>query len=128
MKKRILVVDDEPYIQEVAQICLEMLAGWTVITASSGTEAIAKAELEQPDAILLDVLMPDMDGMTTFSHLQANPATQAIPVLMLSAKAQSSDAYPYKAVGIKAAIAKPFDPLTLANQIAQVLGWSIPAA
>lgn len=126
MTKRILVVDDEPHIQEVAQICLEMLAGWTVITASSGTEAIQKAEQEQPDAILLDVMMPDMDGLTTFRHLQANPATQLIPVLMLSAKAQSSDSDQYQDVGIKAAIAKPFDPLMLATQIAHVLGWSTP--
>jgi CheY-like chemotaxis protein len=72
--KRILVVDNEPSIQEVAQICLETVAGWQVTIAGSGLEGLATAEREQPDAILLDVMMPDMDGLDTFSKLQANPA------------------------------------------------------
>ena len=79
--KRILVVDNEAYIQEVAQICLETIAGWQVILAGSGLEGLAAAEREQPDAILLDVMMPDMDGLATFSQLQANPATRSIPVI-----------------------------------------------
>jgi CheY-like chemotaxis protein len=123
MTKRILVIDNEPYIQEVAKICLETIAGWEVLTAGSGQEGIDKAASEQPDAILLDVMMPDMDGTATFQKLQVDPTTRAIPVILLTAKIQSSDRQRYTEMGMKTAIAKPFDPLTLANQVASALGW-----
>ncbi|MBH8565227.1 response regulator [Nostoc sp. CENA67] len=123
-KKRILVVDNEVYIQEVAKICLETVADWEVVTASSGQEGITQAESYQPDAILLDVMMPDMDGITTFEKLQANPATKRIPVILLTAKVQASDRRRYAQLGMKAAIAKPFNPLELANQVATALGWN----
>ena len=125
MVKRILVVDNEPYIQEVAQICLETIAGWQVITAGSGSEGLTKAASENPDAILLDVMMPDMDGLTTFQKLQANSATQTIPVILLTAKVQASDRRRYEDLGITATIPKPFDPLQLANQMAEILGWNL---
>jgi CheY-like chemotaxis protein len=123
--KRILVVDNEPSIQEVAQICLETVAGWEVILASSGLEGLAVAEREQPDAILLDVMMPQMDGLDTFTNLQANPATRSIPVILLTAKVQTSDRHNYKELGIRSTIAKPFSPLELAQQIATILGWQL---
>ena len=123
--KRILVIDNEQYIQEVAQICLRTVAGWQVVTAGSGSEGLTKAETEQPDAILLDVMMPDMDGPTTFQKLQANSATRHIPVILLTAKVQASDRRRYAELGIKAAIAKPFNPLELAGQVAEALGWSL---
>jgi CheY-like chemotaxis protein len=121
--KRILVIDNEPYIQEVTQISLETVAGWEVLTAGSGREGLAVAEREQPDAILLDVMMPDMDGPTTFQQLQKNPLTCQIPVILLTAKVQDSDRRRYQEMGMTAAIAKPFDPLQLANQVAEALGW-----
>ncbi len=117
------MVDNEAYIQEVAQICLETIAGWQVLLAGSGLEAINTAEREQPDAILLDVMMPDMDGLTTFSQLQANPVTRSIPVILLTAKVQSADRQKYAALGIKSAISKPFSPMDLAQEIATVLDW-----
>jgi CheY-like chemotaxis protein len=123
MTRRILIIDNEPHIQEVAQICLETVAGWQVFTASSGQEGLLKAVMEKPDAILLDVMMPDMDGPTTFQKLQENDATKAIPVIFLTAKVQSSDRQRYANLGLKAVIAKPFDPIKLADQIAQVLQW-----
>ncbi len=123
--KRILVVDNEEYIQEVAKISLETVAGWEVLTASSGLEGIKKAEIDQPDVILLDIMMPEMDGMTTLSKLQANPATQAIPVIFLTAKVQASDRLRYAQMGMTTAIAKPFNPLELAREIANALGWSL---
>ena len=89
--RRILIVDNEPSIQEVAQICLETVAGWEVSIASSGLEGLAAAEREQPDAILLDIMMPDMDGLDTFSRLQANPVTRSIPVILLTAKVQTTN-------------------------------------
>lgn len=122
-KKRILVVDNEQYIQEVAKICLETVAGWEVVTANSGMEGITKAETNQPDAILLDVMMPDMDGIATFEKLQANPATKAIPVILLTAKIQATDRRRYAQMGMATAIAKPFNPLELAGQIAAALNW-----
>jgi CheY-like chemotaxis protein len=121
--KRILVIDNEPYIQEVTQISLETVASWEVLTASSGKEGLVVAEREQPDAILLDVMMPDMDGPTTFKQLQRNPLTCRIPVILLTAKVQDSDRQRYQEMGMTATIAKPFDPLQLASQIAEVLGW-----
>lgn len=121
--KRILVIDNEPIMQEVTKILLETIAGWTVTTASSGEEGLAKAATDQPDAILLDMMMPGMDGVTTFEKLQANPTTQPIPVIVLTAKIQPNDQQYYEKLGFKAAIAKPFDPLNLATEITQVLGW-----
>lgn len=123
--RRILVVDNEAYIQEVTQMCLETIAGWEVITASSGHEALLKAAAEQPDAILLDFMMPEMDGLMTFQQLQANPLTQSIPVVLLTGGLQSVDAQNCQKLGIKAMIAKPFDPLTLAQQIADRLKWEL---
>ncbi len=122
--KKILVVDNEEYIREVTKISLQTTAKWQVVTASSGTEGVQKAETEKPDAILLDVMMPDMDGITTFKHLQENSTTQQIPVILLTAKVQNTDRNRYKDLGIKAAIAKPFSPLTLAQEISKLLGWA----
>ena len=125
MSKRILVVDNEQYIQEVTQICLRTTAGWQVVMASSGREGLVKAEAEQPDVILLDVMMPDMDGLATFQKLQDNPTTHAIPVILLTAKVQASDRQRYSDLGVMGAIAKPFNPLQLATQIAEILGWNV---
>jgi CheY-like chemotaxis protein len=124
MSKQILVVDDEVYIREVIQIALEMSGGWVVHTASSGQEAIELAIQHQPDAILLDSIMPDMDGLTTFKKLQENPSTQTIPVLLLTARCQDSDQQFYQQIGIQHMLPKPFDPLELANQISKALNWS----
>jgi CheY-like chemotaxis protein len=123
--KSILVIDNEEYIGEVAQICLETVAGWKVLTAHSGRSGLILAESEQPDAILLDVMMPDMDGPTTFEHLQANAATKNIPVIFLTAKAQAYDRQRYASMGVKAAIAKPFNPLELASLVAEALNWTL---
>lgn len=124
MTKRILVIDDEDDIREVAQLCLEMVGGWEVLTASSGSEGLALAAAERPDAILLDIMMPDMDGLATFQKLQSNTATDYIPVILLTAKVQSTDRNQFAKLGLTALIAKPFNPLHLAGQVAYALGWS----
>ena len=121
--KRILIIDDAEDIREVAQVSLEIIGGWEVLTASSGREGMAKALAEQPDAILLDVMMPDQDGPTTFLQLQANSATQHIPVILLTAKALAGDRRMFAELGVASVIAKPFEPMFLASQVAQVLGW-----
>ncbi|HEX7242250.1 MAG TPA: response regulator [Longimicrobiaceae bacterium] len=121
--KRILLVDDEDDIREVAQLSLEMVGGWEVLTARSGEEGIRRAGEERPDAILLDVMMPEMDGPTTFRQLQADPATREIPVLLLTAKVRSTDRERFSDLGVAGVLSKPFDPLTLARDISAVLGW-----
>ncbi len=121
--KRILIIDDAEDIREVAQVSLEIIGGWEVLTASSGREGMAKALAEQPDAILLDVMMPEQDGPTTFLQLQANSATQHIPVILLTAKALAGDRRMFAELGVVSVIAKPFEPMFLASQVAQVLGW-----
>lgn len=123
--KRILVIDDEDDIREVAQLCLETVGGWEVISAASGHEGLMLAASETPDAILLDVMMPDMDGPTTFKKLQADRSTQNIPVILLTAKVQASEQRRFAELGVKAVFVKPFDPMTLAHQLAQTLNWSI---
>jgi CheY-like chemotaxis protein len=120
---RVLIIDDEDDIREVAALSLEATAGWTILTASSGREGIETAAREKPDAILMDVMMPEMDGPTTFKHLQANPATASIPVVLLTAKVQGVDQRRFAGLGVAAVLFKPFDPLTLASQISDVLGW-----
>jgi CheY-like chemotaxis protein len=121
---KILIIDDEDDIREVAKLSLEAVAGWDVITASSGPEGIRLAAAEKPDAILLDVMMPEMDGPTTFKHLEADPATSHIPVLLLTAKVQGVDQRRFASLGVKAVLFKPFDPLTLSQEMATVLGWT----
>ena len=123
MVRKILIIDDEEDIREVAALSLETVAGWTVITANSGAQGLARAIEHQPDAILLDVMMPGMDGPTTFRELRKNPATASIPVLLLTAKVQASDQRRFADLGVQAILFKPFDPLTLAQQISNVLGW-----
>jgi len=123
--KRILIIDDEPDIREVAQMSLEMVSGWQVVTAESGDEGIAKARQQRPDAILLDAMMPEMNGATTFQKLQNDPSTKQIPVIMFTAKVQAADRKTFADLGIKNVIAKPFDPVKLGSQISAILGWSM---
>jgi len=123
MSKRILIIDDEEDIREVVQLSLSTVTAWQVLTAGSGKEGLARAATEQPDAILLDVMMPDMDGPTAFRKLQADASTRSIPVILLTASVQASDRQRFADLGVAAMIAKPFDPLKLGGQIAGALGW-----
>ncbi|NEQ43379.1 MAG: response regulator [Leptolyngbya sp. SIOISBB] len=123
MSKCILIVDDEADVREVTQLGLEMGTDWTVLTASSGAEAIAIATQEHPDAILLDLMMPDMDGRATLKQLKAIEATQDIPVIMVTAKAQQSNLQDFQDLEVAAVMAKPFRPLKLAAEITRILHW-----
>ena len=120
--KKILIIDDDEDILEVAQLTFETVSGWQVLTATSGSEGIVKAQTEQPDAILLDVMMPKMDGIATFNQLQSNPTTQNIPVIFLTAKVQSIDKRKFATLQVAGTIAKPFDPMQLTNQVEEILG------
>jgi len=123
--RRILIIDDEDDIREVAGLSLEATAGWTITTASSGAEGIRVCATAnpKPDAILMDVMMPDMDGPTTFRKMQETPGVAGIPVVLLTAKVQGVDQRRFAGLGVASVLFKPFDPLTLAQQIADVLGW-----
>ncbi len=122
--KRILVIDDEDGIREIIQICLEAVAAWDVFTAASGSEGLAIAEAIQPDAILLDVMMPDLDGPTTFQQLQANAATGHIPTILLTAKAKISEQQQFIDLGVTGVITKPVKAQDLVDQIREILNWS----
>ena len=122
--RRILIIDDEDDIREVAALSLESVAGWSVLTACSGAEGIRAAHVEQPDAILMDVMMPSMDGPTTFREMQRSPEIANIPVVLLTAKVQGVDQRRFAGLGVAGVLFKPFDPLTLAEQMASTLGWS----
>jgi CheY-like chemotaxis protein len=108
----------------VAALSLETIAGWDVVLANSGRAGVEAAMKEQPDAILLDVMMPEMDGPTTFLKLQATPQTASIPVLLLTAKVQGSDQRRFAGLGVSGILFKPFDPLLLSKQVSDVLGWT----
>jgi len=123
MQHRILIIDDEDDIREVAAMSLETVAGWEVMVANSGAQGIVRAAQYQPDAILLDVMMPGMDGPTTLRELRGNPATSRIPVLFLTAKVQATERRRFADLGVHAVLVKPFDPMTLSTQIAGALGW-----
>lgn len=121
---RILVVDDEEDMREVAQLSLEMVGGWSVLTASSAEEAVRVAALELPDAILMDVMMPDADGPETVLRLRARAETRHIPVVLLTAKVGEADVKGFEALEVAGVLAKPFDPMRLPAQLATVLQWT----
>lgn len=123
--KRVLIIDDEPDVRAVVQGCLEDLAGWDVVTAASGQEGLAKAIAEQPDGIVLDVMMPGMDGFGFLRELRKQPEGRSIPVVLLTAKINPTDPQVMLELSIKGIISKPFDPFTLIEQIAYYLDWEI---
>jgi CheY-like chemotaxis protein len=123
MQRRILIIDDEDDIRQVAAMSLETVAGWDVVTASSGPQGIRRAQAEQPDAILLDVMMPGMDGPSTFLELRKGRETADIPVILLTAKVQGADQKRFANLGVSGVLFKPFDPMTLAQQMSETLGW-----
>ncbi|MEO7221257.1 MAG: response regulator [Devosia sp.] len=116
-KLKVLYVDDDPDIREIATMSLELDPDIAVRSESSGREALVTAQDWLPDAILLDVMMPEMDGPTTFRHLRQYPATNSIPVIFITARAQSHEVTGYIAMGAVGVITKPFDPMTLAAAV-----------
>ena len=124
MIERVLIVDDEEDVRAILQLGLEAVTDWTVLTAASGEEALAIAAHHPLDVILLDWIMPAMDGRTTLQHLKANLLTQSIPVILMTAEFQSSTQENFVGLDVAAIFAKPFRPLQLAAQITDVLGKS----
>jgi CheY-like chemotaxis protein len=116
--RQILLVEDDPDIQTVAKFALEAVGGFRVAICSSGLEALATAPQLAPDLILLDMMMPDLDGVGTLRALRALPDCSATPVIFMTAKVQPHEVVEYRALGALGVIAKPFDPMTLSASIA----------
>ncbi len=122
-KGKILVVDDEIYIVHILDFSLGM-EGYQVITALDGEQGLEKAQTERPDLIVLDIMMPKLDGYETCKALKADPATRAIPVILLSAKGRNMDQKIGFEVGADDYITKPFSPRKLVERINAILGQS----
>ena len=120
--KRILYVEDEASIRTIAVTVLEAVGGFTVTACSSGKEALAAAPEANADLILLDVMMPEMDGPATLAALRAIAQTAQTPVIFMTAKVQANEIQQYKSLGAIDVIAKPFDPMALSAQIGEI--WS----
>lgn len=118
---KILVIDDEADIRKIARLSLVRVGGLEVVEAGSGAEGVRTAEAERPDAILLDVMMPGIDGPATLALLRAGESTSKIPVLFLTAKAMPAEIERLKALGAVAVLTKPFDPMTLPAEVKAAL-------
>lgn len=121
--KQILVIDDEESIREVVRACLEDIGGWQACLADSGQTGLAAASGHSFDAILLDISMPDLDGFEIFRRLQQQPDAHAIPVVLLTAKVLSEDRDRFQRMGVAGVITKPFNPITLCQEVSALLGW-----
>ena len=117
--KKILIVDDDKNIRNILEIALE--EEWTVVAASSGEEAVELATNEQPELILLDRMMPGMDGLSTLRELRSREATRSVPVIFLTARVQTQDLEDYSGEGVLGLLSKPFDPVTLTDEINELL-------
>lgn len=118
---QILYVEDERDIQTVARLALEQIGDFKVKICGSGREALAQLDTFIPDLVLMDVMMPDMDGVETYEAMKAVPALAEIPVVFMTARVQAQEIKDYLAMGVVGVIAKPFSPMTLADQVKEIL-------
>ncbi len=116
----IMIIDDEPDILEIARLCLEGVGGFRVTPCAGGRAGIAAALTALPDLILIDVMMPELDGPGTLAHLREHKALDHIPVVFMTARAQPAEVAHYKALGAAGVIAKPFDPMKLSADIVEI--------
>ncbi|MGB3789234.1 MAG: response regulator [Phormidesmis sp.] len=123
MTKRVLVIDDDDGVREIIQISLETVTDWTVWAANSGKSGMAIAQSQPLDLILLDVMMPEEDGIAIYKKLQADESTRTIPTILLTAKARPSERKEFMALGIDGIITKPFKSKALVENIIQIVGW-----
>lgn len=119
---RVLLIDDDPDIRTVAELGLSAVGGFEVLLASGGDEGVAIAARERPELIILDVMMPGVDGPTTLARLKAHASTAGIPVIFMTARVQKHELAGYVALGAIGVIDKPFDPMTLAAQVREIAG------
>ena len=120
--RRILFVEDDPDIRTVATMALEAVGGFSVLACDSGTQAVEKASAFSPDLVLLDVMMPGLDGPATLEALRRLPEIRETPVVFMTARVQTHEVNRYKEMGAADVIAKPFDPMALADTVRSI--WS----
>jgi two-component system, OmpR family, response regulator len=123
---KVLLIDDEADIRRIASLSLSGVGGMEVTQADGGSEGIRKAREDRPDVILLDLMMPGLDGMATFHALRGDPETSGIPVVFLTAKAMSSEAERLKSLGARGVLIKPFDPMALPRLLRELLDEGRP--
>ncbi len=119
--QKIMYVEDEPDIQTIARIALEQIGGFDLLVCSSGQAALDQVSDFAPDIILLDVMMPEMDGIETFRQLKTLPACADVPVVFMTARVQTHEIKEYTDLGAVDVIAKPFSPITLAEQVKTII-------
>lgn len=119
--KKVLMVDDDQSIRRICQVTLKSVGKWEVVLAESGYDGLELARKESPDVILLDVMMPGMDGPTTLLKLREDDQLKHIPVILMTAKVQPQEVEQYTRLGASGVISKPFDPLTLPNEIKKLV-------
>jgi len=118
---KVLIVDDEDDIRRIARIALTKVGKMDAIEASSGAEGVRMAATERPDVVLLDVMMPGLDGPSTLAALRSDAATAPVPVIFLTAKAMASEVERLKGLGARGVLTKPFDPMKLASEVMAIL-------
>tara|TARA_R110002012_G_scaffold249366_2_gene426917 strand:+ start:1411 stop:1791 length:381 start_codon:yes stop_codon:yes gene_type:complete len=123
---KILHVDDEPDIRAVTRLALESIGGFDVLSCSSGEEALTSVAAQAPDLIVMDVMMPGMDGPTTYRAFQKDPAAAGIPVIFMTAKTQKDEIGMLIELGAIGVIAKPFDPVQLSAEVQRI--WDTRAS
>lgn len=124
MKKRVLFIEDEDDIREIATVALGVVGGMDVVAVSSGEAGVAEAARQKFDAVIVDWRMPGMDGLATLKELRKTNSKEELPVVLLTANSMPKEVEPFQAEGVNAIVGKPFDPMTLAEQICALLGWS----
>jgi DNA-binding response OmpR family regulator len=122
---KILIIDDDADIRLIARLSLSRVGGMTVIVASGGVEGVRKAHDERPDVILLDMMMPTMDGLETLSALRSQPATATTPVIFLTAKAVGDEVGRLTSLGAAGVLIKPFDPRTLSRDVRAIVNRTL---
>lgn len=125
LPQKVLYVEDDPDIRAVAEIALQDVGGFTTVICESGTEAVEKAPGFEPELILLDVMMPGMDGPSTLQALRKLPGLERVPVIFMTARLQKSEIEEYWDLGALGVIPKPFDPMTLSEEIAAILADAV---
>lgn len=114
---KILIIDDDADIRFITALSLGSIGGMEVVQAASGSEGLRKADEERPDVILLDMMMPVMDGVQTLAALRAQPTTATTPVIFLSAKTREADVGRLTGLGAAGVLIKPFDPRTISDEV-----------
>lgn len=119
--RTVLVVDDDDDVREITKLAMELSGRWSVLSAGNGPVALTLVREHEPDVVLLDVMMPGMDGPTTFRQMQEDPATADVPVILLTAKVQVGQRQVWDDLDVAGVISKPFDPTTLAGRVEDIL-------